>query len=378
MEEKIISTLEEIGKKLNEEYLKAGTKSKKKKLIYELFSFSVLCEEEFGLENKHLWVIDDSLLLDRDYFLDIINRDKKIFFDISKTVIDKFIEIRYPFYANYNKTLPRMSISQMRDIVFAFLDDFDKDTSSKLKNKIKNNKVFITSLSESEGGYINPFEFLNDGIIVMNSGEGYDLEFAKNLVHECGHLFELEHLYSQNRKMYRISTMSTPYYEVSSSFFEYAFLRYIKDNRLLNHSIDIVLNNYFMELFINSFGVNIACMKKKLDTSDGTIYIDEENIKKHANSIMNKSNYYGPLYYKDGIDSRFPFIYFIGQLMSLYMYENYKENKEKFKKEFKKSFLLYPSDPSLEVFSEIGVDQQELKEGKILKKVLKEYNSSLN
>lgn len=54
MEDKIIDTIKDIGNKLNEEYLRAGTKSKRRRILYELFAFEVLCEEEFGIENKHL------------------------------------------------------------------------------------------------------------------------------------------------------------------------------------------------------------------------------------------------------------------------------------------------------------------------------------
>ena len=32
-------------------------------------------------------------------------------------------------------------------------------------------------------------------LFVINNEDGYNLEFARSLVHECGHLFELEHLY---------------------------------------------------------------------------------------------------------------------------------------------------------------------------------------
>ena len=58
MEDKIIDTIKDIGNKLNEEYLRAGTKSKRRRILYELFAFEVLCEEEFGIENKHLWFVE--------------------------------------------------------------------------------------------------------------------------------------------------------------------------------------------------------------------------------------------------------------------------------------------------------------------------------
>ncbi len=373
MEDKIIDTMKAIGNKLNEDYLKGGTKSQRKRLVYELYSFEVLCAEEFGIKNKHLWTVDEELIPDKDPFTDIIKKDKKNLFNISKTVIESFISSNFPFYHDYNKELPRMNVKQIKEIVLDFLNSFDVNTANKLQEKIKENKVFITRLEETNGGFLNPFEILNDGIIVVNNIDGYNLEFAKYLVHECGHLFELEHLYSQNRRIYRNNSMLTPYYEVSSSFLEYAFLRYLKDNRILNHSIDIMLNEFFLELFVGNFYMHILCMKNNIDSE--YIYITEDNIKEYANSIMERSNYYGPLYYDKGLDYRNSFIYPIGELMAIYLYENYKQGKENFIKEFKRSFLIYPSNPTLESFNKVGINYQELKEGKVLKRILNEYKT---
>ena len=79
MEKEVIDRFEDIGKKLNEEYLKAGNKSKQKRIIYDLYTFDSICEESFDFKNKHLWIMDDNLTPDSDNFIEYINRDKKIF-----------------------------------------------------------------------------------------------------------------------------------------------------------------------------------------------------------------------------------------------------------------------------------------------------------
>lgn len=132
MEDKIIDTIKDIGNKLNEEYLRAGTKSKRKRILYELFAFEALCEEEFGIENKHLWFIDEELLPDNKQYFDIINRDKKYFFNISKAAIEGFISEKYPFYHEYHKNLPKMNKKQMMEIVLSFLNDLDRGPLIKL------------------------------------------------------------------------------------------------------------------------------------------------------------------------------------------------------------------------------------------------------
>lgn len=372
MEEDVKTKLEEIGKRLNLEYLKAGTKSKKRRIFFDLYSFNVLMENEFGYGNKHLWEFDDDISSE-DLFLDNVSYEKKKFFEISKTVVNNFIEVDYPFYQSYNKSLPRLSKKEIVQIVLSFLESFDKEIALKFKNKANNFQIIETNLIE-DGGYINPFEIINDSIIVVGNGEGYNLDFARSLVHECGHLFELESLYSQNRYNYRSNSMLTPYYEVASSFFEYAFLRYLKDNRIINHSIDLALHNYYLDLFINNFYMNVISMKKELTLDGDLIFINESNISSYADNVMNKANYYDIMHYNEGLDYRFSYIYPIGQLLAIYMYDKYIEDKDKFIMNFKKCLLMYPSLSRLETFKDVGAEYDKLKEGKVLKKVLKGEN----
>ena len=369
MEKEVIDRFEDIGKKLNEEYLKAGNKSKQKRIIYDLYTFDSICEESFNFKNKHLWIVDSGLTPKEDKFIEYINRDKKIFFDISKSVVNCFANENYS-YNEYRKVSPKLSKKEMMDIVFSFLNTIDVNIYNKLKEKIDNYSIFETSLYGYQG-FIVTIEILKDNFIVVNNESGYNLEFALSLVHETGHLFELEHLYSQNRSSYRSMSMLTPYYEVSSSFFEYAFLRYLNDNRIIDYCSRLQLHNYFIDLFINNFYMNLICMKKDIIPNGNYVYIDEENTNKYAEYIMNKTNFYGISFYNEGLDYRDSFIYSIGQLFAVYMYERYKEDKNSFINEFKRSFLLYPDNPCIDVFSGVGIDYDIIKEGKILRKIIK-------
>lgn len=121
--------------------------------------------------------------------------------------------------------------------------------------------------------------------------------------------------------------------------------------------------------------MNVICMKDKIEDKDDYVYIEEERIKKYADNIMARSNFYDMCYYTEGLDSKYSFIYPIGQLMAIYLYENYKQDKDNFIQEFKRSFLTYPSNPTLEVFNKVGINYHELKEGKVLKRVLNEYKT---
>jgi hypothetical protein len=92
-------------------------------------------------------------------------------------------------------------------------------------------------------------------------------------------------------------------------------------------------------------------------------------------SLGRQSLDYDMYYYTKGLDSKYSFIYPIGQFMAIYLYENYKQDKENFIKEFKRSFLIYPTNPTLEAFNKVGINYQELKEGKVLKRILNEYKT---
>ena len=126
-----------------------------------------------------------------------------------------------------------------------------------------------------------------------------------------------------------------------------------------------------MKLFIHNFYINLISMKKNINSIDGYVYIKEENISKYADYIIDKVNFYNMLSYKYGLDYRNIYIYGIGYLFAIHMYEKYKEDKEYFKNELKKSFLVYPNDSSLEAFKNIGINYEELKSGKLLRKTLR-------
>lgn len=369
-EKEITKTITSIGDKLNNEYLKAGTMSKQKRIVYDLYAYVCLFDELFEKEPKYIWNINEDLIPTDDNFINILNRDKKYFLELSKSVINSFISEDYSLYKDYYKKLPKLNYNEMIDILMSFLKDFDNDIYLKLSNKGKEGKIIETQINYY--GYVLPFESIKDSVIVINNDSDiYNLSFMSTLAHECGHLFEIEHLYSQDNITFRRDSMSSIYCEVSSTFFEYAFLRYLEDNKIFENSVNLVLNEYYMKLFIHNFYINLISMKKNINSIDGYVYIKEENISKYADYIIDKVNFYNMLSYKYGLDYRNIYIYGIGYLFAIHMYEKYKEDKEYFKNELKKSFLVYPNDSSLEAFKNIGINYEELKSGKLLRKTLR-------
>lgn len=64
------------------------------------------------------------------------------------------------------------------------------------------------------------------------AGENMCLEEARIMVHELGHDFEYNNLYKSGVSDIWDKIARTFYCEVSSSFFEYAFINYLIDNRV--------------------------------------------------------------------------------------------------------------------------------------------------
>ena len=89
--------LQEYEKKLSYLYAKANTKSKKKKIVYDLFNFSSICYEHFDIEKVFDWEQDDELYdLLQDLskpFIENTFMNKEVFLDISNSVLNTFINI---------------------------------------------------------------------------------------------------------------------------------------------------------------------------------------------------------------------------------------------------------------------------------------------
>ena len=210
MDKDILESVNLIGNKLNYEYLKAGTKSKQKRIAYDLYSYEDFCAEILGISNKHKWYMMEDYIPDNDSLLDVLYRNNKYFFELSKTVINIFISEKYPLYKDYYKKLPKLNYKEMKDVLMSFLKDFDINIYNKLNNKSKDCRVLETEMDYE--GFILPFESIKDSfILINNSCDSYDLSFMVTLAHECGHLFEIEHLYSQDNISFRNNSMMSPY-----------------------------------------------------------------------------------------------------------------------------------------------------------------------
>ena len=88
--------------------------------------------------------------------------------------------------------------------------------------------------------------------------------------------------------------------------------------------------------------------------------------------MQEKINFYNlPSDVNDVININGSFIYGIGKLYSVYLYEAYKSNPNEFKKEFRNALINYPTIGGIEAFGNLGITEDVLVKGDALKRVLK-------
>lgn len=359
--------------KLMDKYLRANSASKKRKTSYDLITFSRFYNSIFP--NKKLpWNNDSDIL--REYyvynsnivkeFLHNLEKDKDIYRYLSKNVIDSFAEVNYPFYkSNYKIVdLPRLTTKESSDIILSFLNDFSQECYLKMLEMVKNNELFgMPNLISSQGQTVSINSLKKNFIIISDI---FDNSIFTNSVtmHEFGHSYEF---YISNATCSQI--LETPFYEVASCFFEYAFLNYLKEKKMYMHSVDICLDIFYKNALYYNVEMNLLN-----DMPDIYELEDYELDQKRIEEIKQKLNYYD-LFITDEIIYANSYIYGIGHLFAVLLYDNYKQDKEKFNYNFKNMLTSYPFANSIESFKPFNITEEELESGKILRKTLKNFTN---
>ena len=229
--------------------------------------------------------------------------------------------------------------------------------------------IFYVPLEGYEGQSY-PFSIMNKNIIFLNNYLEDNIKLSKILSHELGHSYEANLYLNSGRIREYDKTFNSPFYEVPSSFIEYAYINYLIENKLYIEEANMLLHDYIIELLINSIYANILCRVSDIENKFGEeLKIDVKEFTPYLETIGR--NYNVHLAPKDNkLSLKDPFIYGFGQLFSVYMYENYKKDPEYFKKEFNKSLLDYSLTEDMSSFARIGASYDELVKGDTLKKVL--------
>ena len=211
---------------------------------------------------------------------------------------------------------------------------------------------------------------LNDNMIFLSSAYDNNIDFYRTLSHELGHALEAILYLNSGKERDLNNTFNSPFYEVSSSFMEYAYINYLLENNIYKEEAKLLLHDYYIELLLNSIYSNIICRITDIENVfDEELNIDIKEFNTYLTTLERNYNLYD-MFVKDKVSLEDPFIYGLGQLFSIYLYENYKKDPNYFKKEFSKSLLEYSQTEDMSSFERVGINYDELVKGDTLKKVL--------
>ena len=184
--------LQEYEKKLLELYARANTKSKKKKIVYDLFNFASICYDFFGIDKTYEWDYDPemiSLLEDIALpFADNIIEDREDYLEITNSVINTFIETKYNFYKDHGIKVYSLSPYEIQQLTFDFLNHYDEDLLKRYREKILNQELFDISMITQTGfaGATYPMQGLKKSLIFCDDTIN-SLFGAATFMHELGH-----------------------------------------------------------------------------------------------------------------------------------------------------------------------------------------------
>ena len=373
-------TIEELLKdyehKLNEIYARANTKSKRKRIVNDLITFSNICSEHFGVDKEFEWERDLKIIsLLKNYrvpFIQNIVKNTELFYNIFTSVLNSFIEGSYSIYNYYGKEYRRLTERELEELILEFLNSYDPALQKDFCDKLEHAELFYSDL-HGYAGLTYPIGCLNKNLIFFNSDLWRNINDISVIAHEYGHCFEMKNFYMTGRGNYLDVIYVKPFYEISSRFFEYAFLKFLQENNVYNDDVMKCLNTYLFDLLIRTYNIVLLYSMSELSIDElDNAYILDDSFMDKAKVIQEKINYYSlPFKKGDVIKYRYSFLYGIGDLFSIYLYENYKEDSHNFKKEFRNALLAYPYCDDTSSFERVGITHELLIEGDALKRVLR-------
>lgn len=362
----------------NYRYIKANTKSKKRLIASDLLLLSSICEKYFPyFEFDISWSNDDTLYKDTilsycKYVMNIVSNQEK-YLRIFKSSSKQILSTNPNVYKYYGKDYPIHALNDLEEVFYDFLNTFSPKLCNEYKNMEEKGNIFLVPIEDYDGQNYS-FSILNDTMIFLDQTLNDSVELYGILSHELGHSYEAS-LYLHNNKIREYDrTINSPFYEVSSSFLEYAYINYLIENNIYKEEGRMLLHDYIMSLLIHSiYSVAICRIPNITVNVDDKMQISIERSKYYLEGLQKDYNIHA-IPGDNKVSLRDSFIYGFGQLFSIYMYENYKKDPKYFIKEFDKALLDYSFSEDISSFKRVGASYEELVRGEALKRVLTKIN----
>lgn len=360
--------------RLNYLYAKANTKSKKKRLAYDLILFSHMYNSFSDKEENFAWdydidIINENIDFKNDFIGNVLD-NQDLIINVVENSFNIFLSEDIDIYREYGKNYHNLDEGKMLKYVADFFRKMDESLVDRLNYKLSNIEFFINNMIDNTG-VTYPIEIIDKNIILFSSGitTVYD---GTVLVHEMGHDFEFDN----SKKSGVINTYKnickTPYMEVSSSFFEYAFINYLVDNKIYLEDSMMLKRRFLFQCLHRLIDILILDKMENLDIDyDFSVKLKDCREIDYANSLFSELNLCDEYMVGSKINFRDAFIYGIGKLLGIYAYEVYKENPKEFLSKFKTALLQY-NNIGMDAFCVMGINSEDLVGGKVLRRVLRE------
>ena len=377
--EEIKKEIEKYYKKLDYLYVKANTKSKQRRLITTIGALDEICGEDclnFNIDNSHL---TETLYMESKFFnyFDNVKYNLHFLRDLSLRVIHTYRKNNYPFYERY-KSRDYVPTKDLIKLIIDFFHSFNDESIDKFINKTEDNYYYEFPSDKIYEGALYALPIFKKYIVHLNTNYSKDLFYVIATAHEMGHAYEKELYYNNAGTYLSDKYVDTIFFEVVSSFFEYAFINFLDDNKYYPNEIKNEYDIFFLQLFKCSFNTYTACLNG-IDNMDShyLILLDNKNKMDRIEKLKEMLNYYEDLpSYKEKISVLDSVIYFVGGLLAINLYDKYKDNPKEFMKNFRTFLVNYPRTGLFDSFEVVGITKDELLSGKVLKKELNKFINS--
>ena len=291
-EEEIIKKYET---KLTYAWSKANTKSKKRRLLYDLSAFSIISSIYPEIAKEYNWENNSEFLnLYEDItipLLDNVMKMKNIFMPCASNIITSFKEVEFPFYKDYRKEDRCLSHKDTEELMYSFLNEYNKDMLIKYKELKKEGKIFNNNPLQSSALFCS-LDNLKESFIYHIPNLKDSIYKSSLMSHELGHYYETLLFQEVGNISYKIKSEKLPFGEVASRSFEYAYLRYLLDNNIHTEEVKRTLRRYYINLLVCAYDMSIIYRLKNINLNENNyIVIDDSRIVSYGNSIMNYLNY---------------------------------------------------------------------------------------
>ena len=356
-------------------YAKTYTKSKKKEVAYDLIFFEMMYNKLAEEAVAFSWSNDIDLINVRFEVANglIINvlKEQNILKEIFNSNFKIFVESGFSLYTDYMKNYHRFSEELMLKNMGMFLRNIDRSLFDRLKDKLENEEVFINNAIKKPSGLTYPLEVVDKNIIMYIARANGSVEAARILAREMGHDFEFENAKKAGITSIWSKIAKTIYVEACPSFFEYAFINYLIENKIYLDDAFMLKRRYLNQVFCYlSYALTLLNIENiKIDLAFDALLEEQETVD-YANDLLVRMNSCDKLYkVGDKLNFRTSIVYAMGKLMGIYIYEIYKNNPKKFLDNFRKILIDY-KDNTFESFGMIGITKEMMTNGNVLRRVL--------